>query len=71
MTRTEQKRRVNIRQSYDRLTTIVPGIEGKGRSELIVLTRTDEFIKEQLLKRKALLEKLEAKGFVLTEEDKA
>lgn len=36
-----------------------------------MLTATDEYIKEQLLKRKALIERLEAKGFVLTEDDKA
>lgn len=71
MLRTEQKRRLNIRMSFDRLTTIVPGIEGKGRSEMIVLSTTDTYIKEQLLKRKALIEKLEAKGFVLSEADKA
>ncbi|KAK0754111.1 hypothetical protein B0T18DRAFT_306859, partial [Schizothecium vesticola] len=59
---TEQKRRGNIRQSFDRLTTIVPGTEGRGRSEMIVLSKTDEHIKEELLRRKALIEKLEARG---------
>jgi heteromeric Ino2p/Ino4p transcription factor len=35
----EQKRREAIRQGFDRLTEIVPGLEGQGRSESIVLKK--------------------------------
>jgi len=37
---------------------------------MIVLSKTDEHIKEELLRRKALIEKLEARGFVVSEADK-
>lgn len=35
----EQKRRLAIREGFDRLTEIVPGLEGQGRSESIVLKK--------------------------------
>lgn len=35
----EQKRRMAIREGFDRLTEIVPGLEGQGRSENIVLKK--------------------------------
>lgn len=35
----EQKRRTAIRQGFDRLTEIVPGLEGQGRSESVVLKK--------------------------------
>lgn len=35
----EQKRRMAIREGFDRLTEIVPGLEGQGRSESIVLKK--------------------------------
>ncbi|KAK1828237.1 MLX-interacting [Podospora conica] len=66
----EQKRRGNIRQSFDRLTTIVPDTEGRGRSEMFVLNKTDGYLRDQLLKRKALIEKLEERGITVDEKDK-
>ena len=35
----EQKRRLAIREGFDRLADIVPGLEGQGRSESIVLKK--------------------------------
>lgn len=34
-----------IREGFDRLTELVPGIEGMGRSESLVLARTVEYMK--------------------------
>jgi hypothetical protein len=37
----EQKRRMAIREGFDRLTEMVPGLEGQGRSESIVLKKSE------------------------------
>jgi len=54
----EQKRRLAIREGFDRLTEIVPGLEGQGRSESIVLkkcwllpTHTWRMLLTKMLKR--------------------
>ncbi|KAK8000305.1 hypothetical protein PG990_012905 [Apiospora arundinis] len=44
----EQKRRQAIRDGFDRLCELVPGLEGQGRSEGLVLKRTVEYMREQL-----------------------
>ena len=36
----EQKRRMAIREGFDRLTELVPGLEGMGRSESVVLQKS-------------------------------
>ncbi|TPX17250.1 uncharacterized protein E0L32_003368 [Thyridium curvatum] len=58
----EQKRRQAIREGFDRLTQLVPGMEGQARSEGVVLKRTVEFMREQLEERKRLIEAVEAQG---------
>ncbi|KAK5992644.1 hypothetical protein PT974_06059 [Cladobotryum mycophilum] len=58
----EQKRRQAIREGFDRLTELVPGLEGQGRSEGLVLKRTVEFMREQLKERQALVERIEQAG---------
>jgi len=40
----EQKRRMAIRWGFDKLTEIVPGLEGQGRSESIVLKKCELFV---------------------------
>ncbi len=60
--RAEQKRRQAIREGFDRLTDLVPGLEGQGRSEGLVLSRTVEFMREQLEERRRLVEAIEARG---------
>jgi len=59
---TEQKRRQAIREGFDRLCDLVPGMEGQGRSEGLVLQKTVEFLREQLEERRRLIEAVERKG---------
>lgn len=58
----EQKRRQAIRDGFDRLASIVPGMEGQGRSEAVVLQATIDYMKEQLIDRKQMLEKAKQAG---------
>lgn len=58
----EQKRRQAIREGFDRLTELVPGLEGQGRSEGLVLKRTVEFMREQIAERQVLVDQVEAAG---------
>lgn len=50
----EQKRRQAIREGFDRLTEIVPGLEGQGRSESVVLKRVVEYMREKGEERRIL-----------------
>ncbi|KAJ5091254.1 hypothetical protein NUU61_006124 [Penicillium alfredii] len=58
----EQKRRAAIREGFDRLTELVPGLEGQGRSESIVLQKTVDFIHLKLQERHELIAEVENKG---------
>ncbi|KAK6859792.1 hypothetical protein PG995_003428 [Apiospora arundinis] len=58
----EQKRRQAIRDGFDRLCELVPGLEGQGRSEGLVLKRTVEYMREQLERRRQLVREKEARG---------
>lgn len=58
----EQKRRAAIREGFDRLTELVPGLEGQGRSESIVLQKTVEFMHLKLQERQNLIAEVESKG---------
>ncbi|KAK1767193.1 helix-loop-helix DNA-binding protein [Phialemonium atrogriseum] len=58
----EQKRRQAIREGFDRLTELVPGLEGQGRSEGVVLKRTVEFMREKLQERRDLVASVENEG---------
>ncbi|KAM4058616.1 helix-loop-helix DNA-binding domain-containing protein [Hirsutella rhossiliensis] len=58
----EQKRRQAIREGFDRLTELVPGLEGQGRSEGLVLKRTVEFMRQKLEERRAMIERIEKAG---------
>ncbi|KAL6876773.1 hypothetical protein J3F83DRAFT_420878 [Trichoderma novae-zelandiae] len=58
----EQKRRQAIREGFDRLTELVPGLEGQGRSEGLVLKRTVDYMREQIVQRQALIERIEQAG---------
>lgn len=59
---TEQKRRQAIREGFDRLTELVPGLEGQGRSEGLVLKRTVEYMRQQLDEREKMITEVEKKG---------
>lgn len=58
----EQKRRAAIREGFDRLTELVPGLEGQGRSESIVLQKTVDFMHLKLQERRDLIAEIESKG---------
>ncbi|KAF2676997.1 hypothetical protein K458DRAFT_269147, partial [Lentithecium fluviatile CBS 122367] len=65
--RSEQKRREAIREGFDRLASIVPGMEGQGRSEAVVLEATLQHMREQITKRKELIAEGRAKGIDTTQ----
>ncbi|GAB1311235.1 Transcription factor [Madurella fahalii] len=58
----EQKRRQAIREGFDRLSEIVPGLKGQARSEALVLNKTLAFARQLMLERKTLIEELDALG---------
>ncbi|OXV10619.1 hypothetical protein Egran_01620 [Elaphomyces granulatus] len=58
----EQKRRAAIREGFDRLTELVPGLEGQGRSESVVLNKTVEFMRLKLQERRDLIAEIERIG---------
>ncbi|GJN70290.1 helix-loop-helix DNA-binding domain-containing protein [Purpureocillium lilacinum] len=58
----EQKRRQAIREGFDRLTELVPGLEGQGRSEGLVLKRTVEFMRQQIEERRVMVDQIERAG---------
>jgi heteromeric Ino2p/Ino4p transcription factor len=58
----EQKRRQAIRDGFDRLATLVPGMEGQGRSESLVLHGSIDKIKEEKDIYNQLLAQAKAKG---------
>ena len=60
----EQKRRQAIRQGFDRLAAMTPGMEGMGRSEAAVLSASVAEIKEQTRIKEALKRKLLREGHV-------
>ncbi|KAE8377825.1 inosine triphosphate pyrophosphatase-like protein [Aspergillus bertholletiae] len=64
----EQKRRAAIREGFDRLTELVPGLEGQGRSESIVLRKTVDFIHMQLQERQELIAEIERRGLLFQSE---
>lgn len=61
----EQKRRAAIREGFDRLTELVPGLEGQGRSEGMVLNKVVEFARGKLEERQVLVKEVEANGGVI------
>lgn len=50
----EQKRRQAIREGFDRLSEIVPGMTGQGRSEAVMLQATVIHMKQQVEKKEEL-----------------
>ncbi|RVD86945.1 uncharacterized protein DFL_005196 [Arthrobotrys flagrans] len=58
----EQKRRMAIRDGFDRLTELVPGIEGQGRSESIVLRKTVDYMRKAIEDRRNLIAQVQELG---------
>ncbi|KAK5121325.1 hypothetical protein LTR85_005491 [Meristemomyces frigidus] len=67
----EQKRREAIRRGFDRLAEIVPGMEGQGRSEAVVLAATVEYLKKQVAKKEELKKKAKERGMSEREFERA
>lgn len=60
--RSEQKRREAIREGFDRLASIVPGMEGQGRSEAVVLEATIRLMREKIMERQEIIRRARAQG---------
>lgn len=58
----EAKRREMIREGFDSLASLVPGMEGQGRSEAVVLQATVQFLREQLEEQEQLQRAALARG---------
>lgn len=63
----EQKRRQAIREGFDRLTELVPGLEGQARSESIVLKKSVDFMRQSVEERRSLVKAIEERGGVVPE----
>jgi septum formation protein len=66
----EQKRRHAIREGFDRLSNLVPGLDGQARSEGVVLHGTVDYVKQLMLERRAMIQALEAKGVAVDPDTK-
>ncbi|KAL6711113.1 hypothetical protein ACN47E_006988 [Coniothyrium glycines] len=64
--RSEQKRREAIREGFDRLASIVPGMEGQGRSEAVVLEATIKLMREKIIERQEIMRRARAQGIDTT-----
>lgn len=64
--KSEQKRREAIREGFDKLASIVPGMEGQGRSEAVVLEHTLRYMREQIAERTKIIEEAKANGVETT-----
>jgi heteromeric Ino2p/Ino4p transcription factor len=64
----EKKRRTNIREQYDKLAEMTPGMEGQGRSEGKVLEEAVKHGRVMKEERRQLIEKIEAKGGTVSQE---
>ncbi|CAO2658103.1 Nn.00g073630.m01.CDS01 [Neocucurbitaria sp. VM-36] len=64
--RSEQKRREAIREGFDRLASIVPGMEGQGRSEAVVLEATIKYMREKIVERQKIIADAQAQGIDTT-----
>jgi heteromeric Ino2p/Ino4p transcription factor len=63
----EQKRRQAIREGFDRLATLTPGMDGQGRSENLVLQSTLEFLRKEIQHHKELIQQAEEMGIDTSE----
>lgn len=64
----EQKRRQKIRDAYKRIARIVPGAEGKERSEETLLRLYLAYVKELTEQRQLLIEMVESEGGTVEDE---
>lgn len=64
----EQKRRQKIREAYARMARIIPGAEGKERSEEALLRLYLAYVKELKEQRQLLIGMVESEGGVVEDE---
>lgn len=64
----EQKRRQKIRDAYTRIARIVPGAEGKERSEETLLRLYLAYVKELMGRRQVLIGMVESEGGFVEDE---
>lgn len=58
----EQKRRQAIREGFDEMADIVPGLRGQGRSEAVVLQGATAHVRRLLSERYKLLQEARRRG---------
>lgn len=58
----EQNRRNFLRAQFDRLSHLVPGAEGKARSEALVLEKLVDYGRVQVAEGRAMIEEIEKRG---------
>lgn len=58
----EQKRRQAIREGFDEIADLTPGLSGHGRSEAMVLEGASRFLKSLLAERWKLLQQAQEQG---------
>jgi heteromeric Ino2p/Ino4p transcription factor len=58
----EQKRRQAIRDGFDKLAELVPGMKGQGRSENLVLQNTIDYLKKEIDDHEGLMRLAREKG---------
>jgi len=63
----EQKRRQAIREGFDEIADIVPGLKGQGRSEAVVLQGATGHIRKLLADRHRLVEQGKRAGLDVTD----
>lgn len=65
----EQKRRENIRQEFDRIVELTPQLSDKeSRSELNILSKSADYIEELKSQNAALIEKCRQQGIPVPDE---
>ncbi|KAJ9611345.1 Transcription factor [Cladophialophora chaetospira] len=61
----ENKRRTAIRDRFTELSNLVPGAQGHERSEQIMLMKTTEYLREQLIEQRRLEEMAKKQGITI------
>ena len=67
----EQNRRNFLRQQFDRLSEIVPGTQGKARSEAVVLEKLVNYGHSQIEEGQRMIEEIEKMGGAVDPETRA
>lgn len=66
--KSENKRRENIREQYELLARLVPGMAGNAKSEHLLLGGAVDWALELMKERKRMVEEIEARGGVVDDD---